>query len=267
MTQKRIAVFAAGLVFLAGLAVGQSITVITPNGGENWRQGSSQLIKWTATGIAQGTYKITLWRNGTNLGVVATGLPFTQHQFSWTVGQLVSGPSAFGPGFKIKIKLQEQPVADESNNPFNISVQIANIAKIPMNVHIIPKPDLIVCLDNNLRPAVGAEAKIHAHVKNIGQAKSNPCALSFYVGGEGTSTFSVPKLNPGESYTVYRKKRLHISATRSIHATIDSTKIIAESNENNNYVESSVKWRLPHEDKYTTDPPTKCSDGTTSWNP
>lgn len=242
-----------------------SITVTSPNGGENWPQGFTHNITWT-TGITQGTCKITVWQGSTNLGVVASGLPVSQKTFPWVVGKLVTGSVPLGSGYKIRVKLQDEPIWDESDNTFSIIIPLVAQVNKTITAKIFPKPDLIVCLDNTLRPAVATEAKIHAYVKNIGQYKSNPCALSFHVGGEGTETFSVPKLNPGETYTVLRKKRLYKSATRSIHATIDSNGMIAESNENNNYVESSVKWRLPHEDKYVVGPAIKCADGST-WNP
>lgn len=266
MKTKRCAFFLFSLVLLTGLAFSQSITVTSPNGGENWPQGFTHNITWT-TGITQGTYKITVWQGGTNLGVVASSLPANQKTFPWVVGKLVTGSVPLGSGYKIRVKLQDQSVWDESDNSFSIVMPLVAQVNTTMTAKIFTKPDLIVCLDNNLRPAVATEAKIHAYVKNIGQYKSNPCVLSFYVGGEGTDTHNVPKLNPGETYTVLRKKRLYKSATRTIHATIDSTGIIAESNENNNHVESSVKWRLPHEDKYSARPPLKCSDGTDSWNP
>lgn len=98
-----------------------SITVTSPNGGENWQKGSSHNITWTTTGISAGTYQLTLWRGGSNLGVIASGLSHPQNSFPWTVGNLDGAP-AVSPdsGYTIKVRLQGETANDFSNGPFTI---------------------------------------------------------------------------------------------------------------------------------------------------
>ncbi len=109
----------------AVMLMGANITVTSPNGGENWQQGQSRQITWTSTGITSGTFQVTLWKGGISQGVVASGLPCTQHAFNWTVGQLENAPVAVpGPGYTIKVRLQNQTPSDFSNAAFTISAPL-----------------------------------------------------------------------------------------------------------------------------------------------
>ena len=111
----------------------RSITVISPNGGENWNKGSNRNITWTTSGISAGTYQITLWQGGTSVGVVATGLPHPQHSFPWTVGSLASGPDApEGTGYTIKVHLQGQDPNDFSDRPFEIKPAFVTGTIVPL---------------------------------------------------------------------------------------------------------------------------------------
>lgn len=96
-----------------------TITVISPNGGETWPSGFSKDIEWNAPGIA-GNLKITLWKDGLSVGLIADGLDPAAGSYSWTVGQYSGGTAPNGTGYTIKIKQQGAPVSDESNAAFTI---------------------------------------------------------------------------------------------------------------------------------------------------
>ncbi|MDY0298019.1 MAG: GPI anchored serine-threonine rich family protein [Acidobacteriota bacterium] len=103
-----------------------TITVISPNGGENWPLGVMRQITWTTSGITSGTYQITLWKGGVSQGVLATRLPYTQHTFDWTVGKLANAPDATpGSGYTVKVRLQDEPTYDFSNAPFTIAAPLS----------------------------------------------------------------------------------------------------------------------------------------------
>ena len=70
-------------------------------------------------------------RNGTLLGVVAKGLLNPERRFKWTVGRLITGTVPFGPGYKIKVKVQEVPFGDESDKPFFISAAPPTTEDVP----------------------------------------------------------------------------------------------------------------------------------------
>lgn len=110
-----------------------SITVTSPNGGEQWVKGSNRNITWSTSAITAGTYQVTVWRGGSNLGVVATGLPANQHSFPWTVGNLVGGSElSDGTGYTIKVRLQGEDANDFSDRPFEIKPAFATGTLVPL---------------------------------------------------------------------------------------------------------------------------------------
>ncbi|MCK4764806.1 MAG: hypothetical protein KAW12_21590, partial [Candidatus Aminicenantes bacterium] len=93
------------------------ITVVSPNGGENWQAGSIDNITWTASGLSENV-KITLWQNGAVAGTIATPVDPALGTYSWTVGQYVSGTAQVGNGYTIKIKEIGTAAADFSDASF-----------------------------------------------------------------------------------------------------------------------------------------------------
>jgi subtilisin family serine protease len=104
------------------LALGvQSITVTSPNGGENWQLGSTQDITWNATGIT-GKVWISLFKDGVNVGPIKGNLVASPGSYAWTVGTLSNGTTVSpGSGYTIRVKQQGGGVQDFSDAPFTIS--------------------------------------------------------------------------------------------------------------------------------------------------
>ena len=94
-----------------------SITVVTPNGGETWRRGTTQTIKWTST-ESPGTYvKIELLKAGVlNRVIVASTINDGSHPWPILAAQTL------GSDYKIRINSTINPaITDSGNNNFNIS--------------------------------------------------------------------------------------------------------------------------------------------------
>ena len=128
MKKFRLILYSAAVFLLSTCVTAQTIQVLAPNGGENWRQGSIQTITWDSSGIESGTYQLTLWKDGASLGVIANGLPCTQRSFSWTAGNLESGGMApAGSGYTVKIRLQGEAANDFSNAAFTLVSNAPNI--------------------------------------------------------------------------------------------------------------------------------------------
>ncbi len=135
MHKLKIALIVMVVLFSVGLTA-QSITVTSPNGGENLVMGHRYDITWNTTGITSGTYQVTVWRGDSNLGVVATGLPAGQHSFSWTVGDLARGGEIpAGSGYTIKVRLQGEEANDFSDRPFTI------VARAPSAAITVTRPN------------------------------------------------------------------------------------------------------------------------------
>ena len=97
-----------------------SITVTSPNGGENWELGSTQNITWNAAGIT-GNVWISLFKDGVNLGAIKGNLNASAGSYTWTVGSLSNGTTVSpGSGYTIRVKEQGGGVEDFSDAPFTI---------------------------------------------------------------------------------------------------------------------------------------------------
>jgi hypothetical protein len=99
-----------------------SLTVSSPNGGENWQKFSTHPITWTAPGVT-GNVQISLYRNGTKIGWIANR-PASSGTYSWIVGvddEDNDMPVPVGSGYIVQIKSMDGKFIDESDGPFSIS--------------------------------------------------------------------------------------------------------------------------------------------------
>ncbi|MEE8440224.1 MAG: Ser-Thr-rich GPI-anchored membrane family protein [Spirochaetia bacterium] len=96
--------------------LGASITVVAPNGGEEFAQGSERTIRWDASRV-DGEVTIRLLAGGTELLVIAQ-VPAVDGSYAWTVSLAVDP----GSGYRIGIEAAGDPeVSDESDADFTIS--------------------------------------------------------------------------------------------------------------------------------------------------
>lgn len=105
--------------FTISQPVSVSLTVTSPNGGESLQQGAVRNITWDSSGVS-GTLKITLWKDGVFVGVVADGLDAASGTYAWTVGNYTGGTAAAGTGYTVKIKEKGTTVADVGDGSFSI---------------------------------------------------------------------------------------------------------------------------------------------------
>ncbi|HLP57239.1 MAG TPA: C25 family cysteine peptidase [Candidatus Deferrimicrobium sp.] len=97
-----------------------TLTLTSPNGGENLTPGAVQMIAWNSTNI-YGTLKISLWKDGLPVGIIADGIDSSRANYRWLVGNYKEGEASPGTGFNIKIEENGTGVSDMSNAPFAIS--------------------------------------------------------------------------------------------------------------------------------------------------
>jgi hypothetical protein len=77
----------------------QFIRVISPNGGENWETGSTNMINWVSAGL-EGEVRITLVQaNGIQDIEIATNVPIQSGSLSWTIPATIP----LGSGYKVHI--------------------------------------------------------------------------------------------------------------------------------------------------------------------
>lgn len=106
------------MILSTAVAFAGSITIISPNGGENLVLGTTTTILYSRSGITN-PVRITLWRNGVKLGTIADNLP-ANGIYSWPVGLYDNRVVSCGDGFKIKVKEKRSTVSGISESSFTI---------------------------------------------------------------------------------------------------------------------------------------------------
>jgi hypothetical protein len=113
--------------FTIGIDSSSSITVVEPDGGENWVQGSYQTIQWTYTGSPGTTVNIEMLRNATIMGVipgisVGTG-------GSGSVSLTIPYSTPVGSDYRVRVTSTSIPAYnDTSDGPFSISPAITVVS-------------------------------------------------------------------------------------------------------------------------------------------
>src|SRR3989338_659947 len=117
-----------------------SITVLSPNGGENWTKGTAQSIKWASPPSFSPTYgDITLTSYSTPcdpktqlcaampsvLYTLAKSAPLGNGSFSWKVGYDINGSDIPAGQYVVRITDSSSGASDSSDAPFNITVSSA----------------------------------------------------------------------------------------------------------------------------------------------
>jgi hypothetical protein len=106
------------LIHLA--AQSQTITVTSPNGGENWVLGSRHPITWTSSGVT-GVVRILLFKGTVSMGIIQDNVPVAAGSFSWVVGDYQGGTALPGTDYKVRIRKMQTEILDASNREFTIS--------------------------------------------------------------------------------------------------------------------------------------------------
>ena len=101
--------------FIAKLGA-PNISLISPNGGENWFVGSQHSITWNSPGVNNVKIEYTT-NNGTTWNTVVSSTPASAGTYAWTI------PATPSTQCKVKISDANNPsINDESNAIFSIVV-------------------------------------------------------------------------------------------------------------------------------------------------
>ncbi len=121
---------AANFAVTAGNTVTPTITVTSPNGGEQWLKGSVHPITWTSTGNP-GNVKIELFKAGV-LNIVITADVTNNGTYNWTV----PATQAIGTDYRVKIsEVADATVTGQSAADFSITGGTTTTSPWPMFRH------------------------------------------------------------------------------------------------------------------------------------
>lgn len=227
MKKCNLLLSAIAVFSLSAMMTAQSIQVLSPNGGEVWRMDTSQDIIWGFSGIESGTLQITLWKGGSNLGVIATGLPYTQRSYAWKAGRLASGGMVPATsGYTIKIRLQGETANDFSDSPFSIESDAPNIRCESMRS---------IGWEYTFLPSTftaGDTVTIHYHLMNDSATAAGPFQVGLRVGGTIVDRNAVAELENGDEIAGQFTWTAVCGVPVEIVADCDGA--VAESNESDN---------------------------------
>jgi len=117
---KKLAVVCFLLFAISAFSQSQSITVTSPNGGEDWALGSTHNITWRSSGMT-GKVNILLFNGEQRVGVIQSDVPVASGSISWVVGNYQGGTAAPGTNYKIRTRKPQTEILDSSDRPFTIS--------------------------------------------------------------------------------------------------------------------------------------------------
>ena len=126
---KRSLIICAILLFSLPPLAAQTLTLVSPNGGENWAIGSMATVSWNSSGVA--TVRLILYKGGTaaenRIGVIVSGLQASSGSYSWTVGSYSEGTAPAGADYSIRIMAEGTAIDDFSAGPFTLSEKNDNM--------------------------------------------------------------------------------------------------------------------------------------------
>lgn len=147
------------MIALGGMLCGQSITVMSPIGGEHWVSKSHHNITWSFDGLPEtNKVKLLLYHDGTLMGSIVENLAIGSNgtgTYDWTVGAYGGTTAPADGGYQVYIRrmLNAQPYG-ESPQAFSIAqplhMQYA-VKKVTTQTHekyshgILTIPKNLVC--------------------------------------------------------------------------------------------------------------------------
>jgi hypothetical protein len=241
---------AIAILTLAASAAAQSINVTYPDANVTVAARASLTVKWKAYGSMEKLVNITLMHGqveqpGYYAKRLVTNVPNDGEE-------TIIVPNVVSNLYYLQVATNNSPVYGNS--------QTFRIVALPGGNQPPTQPDLLVCLEwDGERPLINQNKLVTARIINKGGSASAACTLEVYVEGLGSATFAIPGIAPAAEYVWQHKFSWPTMGHKTISATIDSTKVVAESNETNNYAKAVMSVRLATMDKYVAE--TKvCSD-------
>ena len=93
-----------------------TLTVTSPNGGENWARGTTHTLTWTSTGNTGSNVKIELLKGGVVNRVISSRIA-NNGSYNW----VISSRQTTGSDYTVRITSTSNPFTDSSNANFAIT--------------------------------------------------------------------------------------------------------------------------------------------------
>ena len=127
-----------------------SITVTSPNGGEDWERGSSQSITWDSENLSGSYVGIQLYRNGSYVSSISSST-YDDGSYTWSI----SSSQTESEYYQVKIySTSESSISDYSDSYFTIEESTTSSCNAPTNLQTTNVTTTSAVLDWD--PASGA---------------------------------------------------------------------------------------------------------------
>jgi hypothetical protein len=244
---KKWGFFCSILLWAWSTAHAGEIRVTYPNGGERLKVGDRVNITWTATGL-NNNVKITLWKGGTNVGLIVADTNWRAGSYPWIVGQTPAGNAPEGSDYQIQVKEIAVSNYDKSDDNFTISSSSSGGSGRRRDLDPVGQVryDLeLMDFSGNLRQE-GGLSNLNVRVKNNGNANFE-AGVKFAFDHREDASFSNPdyqaviRLNIPKNDSRYVVVPVMFGSFDNyqgcdylLQGKIDADNLINETNENNN---------------------------------
>ena len=195
----------------------------------------------------QANCRLVLLKDGAVMGTIRDSFAPGQGEniWNWVVGSYLGGTAPAGGGYKVRMELIDGSFRAESVAPFTITpapLVFATMVKAELQRLPLMLPDLIVCLAwSGTIPYIYQDRRVRVRIKNVGPGNAPAGNFKIYVEGHGDQIVPVPALAAKGEYSWSKKYDWKTCGHKTVRATIDPDGLIAESNENNNMLQGSIK--------------------------
>jgi len=174
-----------------------SITVIRPNGGENWLQGSDQTFRWTYTGAPGSTVNIAILKGTSTLATIP-GVAIGSGG-AGEFGLKIPYTIPVGNDYQIKVTSTSNPAyTDTSNSSFSISPAITVVSPNGGETYPTGTP-LIMNWTYSGTPGTAVNIDV---MKGGATLKTLP-GIPLGSGGSGSFSVTIPSTTPlGSDYQI-----------------------------------------------------------------
>ena len=186
-----------------------TITVTSPNGGENWQVGSTHNIIWTSSGITNVKIEYTA-NNGSSWSTVVGSTPASSGVYSWSI------PNTLSTQCKVRISdVENSSVLDESDNPFSISFNY------PATVDLTHSFNFGSATQSSDYKIIGLPGDVNTPVSQYLTGNSgkdwnvywdNGASENYLLPWDGSSTFN---FTPGRAFWIISKNAMNVSGSIS----------------------------------------------------
>ncbi len=199
MNQAKLCLLFAAIAFLAAAASGQTLTVLSPNGGESWGLGDPATITWTSAGVS-GDVRINLYRSsGVVVGTIANSVPVAAGSYSWTAGMLATGSAAPGGDYVVRLRVIGADTMDSSNAAFSLvgpkpNIHIGSMYEIGWDHTFLPRVfvagDTVTIQYHLLNDSPNNAGPFHVGLRVGGSIIARNAYAELVGGGEGSGQFT-----------------------------------------------------------------------------